>query len=170
LVLLFVAMTSGMHAQEPPSKSRETSRLAYFVGRWQVESAPKGPGTSDTPTVSVHEYRWLEGTSFLMMRSLKSSRHDAPVQMAILSYDPRQREYTADFYAAPDVRVPMTGMVSGTSWTWLSRDGQLRETIQMLSPSTFTFHIARSRGTVGWLTLSEGKAVKIGEVPAAPEP
>ena len=162
-------MTSAMHGQEAPSRSREASRLAYFVGRWQVEEA-QSQGTTDPPAVSVQEYSWLEGTSFLMMRSVKRSRPGAPAQMAVLSYDPRQREYTADFFTAPDVHIAMTGAVSGNSWTFLSRDGQIRETIQIVSPSTFTFHVARSRGTIGWRTLSEGKAVKIGEVPAAPEP
>ena len=162
-------LAAVMTAQEIPAMSPEVRRLAYFLGRWQFETvADQGQGTPGKPVVSVQDYEWLEGTWFLLVRPVEGTIRAGSAKLTVIGYDPRTRSYTADFFIPPDVRTTMTGLVTGNHWTWLSGDGQLRNTIQVLSPTTYTFQFARSRGTVGWQTLVEGKAVKIGEARAAP--
>jgi hypothetical protein len=167
--VLILAAVSVTAAQEIPAMSPEVRRLAYFLGRWQFETVTEqGQGTSEKPIVSVQNYEWLEGTSFLLVRPVEGAIQANSAKLVVIGYDSRARSYTADFFIPPDVRITMTGVVTGNRWTWLSSDGQHRNTIQVLTPSSYTFQFARSRGTVGWQTLAEGKAVKIGEARAAP--
>lgn len=169
-VVLVLAAASIASAQEAPSMSPASRQLAYFVGRWQVETTTEQAQGASAAAVAVQDVAWLEGTSFLVMRPEGGTLPENSARLAILGYDPRERVYTADFFISPDARLSMTGLVTGSRWTWLSRDGQFRQTIQVLSPSSYTFQFARSRGTVGWLTVSEGKAVKIGHDQADHQP
>lgn len=170
--ILILAAVNVMAAQEVPAMSPEVRRLAYFLGRWQLETvAAQGQGTSGTsekPVITLQDAEWLEGTSFLMVRRVDSTTPAGSAKLSVIGYDPRAQSYAADFFIPPDVRLSMTGLVTGNHWTWLSRDGQLRYTTQVLSPTAYTFQFARSRGAVGWQTLTEGKAVKIREASVPP--
>jgi hypothetical protein len=160
--LAILVVATLLTAQELPAMSPEVRRLGYFLGRWQFETVTDAShDPSGMPVVSIQDNEWLEGTSFLVMRPVEKSSLAASAKLTVLGYDPKARAYTADFFVSPDVRIFMTGLVTGSRWTWLSQDGQLRHTIQVLSPSAYTFQFARSRGTIGWQVLTEGKAVKI---------
>ena len=111
--------------------------MAYFLGTWNVENVVlSSQSVAETPTVSAQEYERLDGTGFVVLRSKTASLPE--VQLAVLGYDPRQRIYVSEYFTAPYSRVSMAGKVSGNIWTWISRDGQLKQTIHMLSPSAFT--------------------------------
>jgi hypothetical protein len=170
--ILILAAVNVMAAQEMPAMSPEVRRLSYFLGRWQLETVTAQgqgtAGTSEKPVITIQDAEWLDGTWFLLVRRVEGTTPAGSAKLSVIGYDPRAQSYAADFFIPPDVRLSMTGLVTGSHWTWLSRDGQLRYTIQVLSPSTYTFQFARSRGAVGWQTLAEGKAVKIREAPAAP--
>ena len=151
---------------QTPKPTPDHKKLEYYIGKWTLESdvkaSPFGPAGKNTGT---EEVELGPGGFFVIFHD--DIKGPAPMKATgILGYDGGAKYYT--YYgvdSSGNVNVGK-GNVAGNAWTW-NTEGKVggkvvkgRATINITSPSsyTFKFEIADDKGA--FTTIEEGKAMK----------
>jgi hypothetical protein len=165
-VILICGFTSLLLAQAPPAPPTpgpEHKKLAYFLGKWTVESEIKANEfVRAGKTVSTETCMLGPGEFYVECRN----EGQLPTRLAIIAYDSHAKVYTSYYANSGGLVGTATGSVNGNTWTWMVEDkfaGKAikgRTTITMLSPTESTNKYEMADGKGGYTTLVEGKATK----------
>ena len=158
-----------VQAQAPPmpKPGPELKRLDYFMGTWKIEGetkpSPYGPGGKVTGT-DLNE--WMPGDFFLVTHSDIKSPMGEGKGLAIWGYKTDDKLYTYQEYDSTGEAFSATGTVQGDTWTWLSEykmGGKVmkgRYTVNVVSPTSYTFKYEMASDSGEWNAIMEGKATK----------
>jgi hypothetical protein len=157
-------------AQSAPAPGQEVGKLGYFAGTWTSEAtiAP-GPWGSGGKFTNTGHVEWMKGNYFLVGHgdfSLPAELGGSGTSMEVIGYDSDSGNYTEDRYDSAGHRVAMTGKLDGSTWTWTGNANyggtpmQVRFTMTVLSPSSYTTKYEISVDGTNWMPFWEGKATK----------
>ncbi len=173
-VLAVLAVATSMlpmmvHAQAPqmPKPGPEVKKLDYFAGTWKTDGeakpSPYGPGGK---TSGTDHNEWMPGCFFLVTHSEFNTPEGEAKGLAIMGYKADDKLYTYHEFDSTGETVSATGTVQGDTWTWQSEDkmgGKIvkgRYTVNVLSPTSYSFKFESASDTGEWNTVMEGKATK----------
>lgn len=169
LCLTALLSATAACAQAAPSPSPEVSKLSYFAGTWTSEAtiAPGPWGAGGKYTNTSHS-EWMKGGHFLVGHSeftMPAELGGGGTSMEVMGYDSDSGNYTEDRFDSTGHRVAMTGKVNGNTWTWTGSANygmpvQIRFTLTIVSPTTYTTKYESSVDGTNWMTFWEGKATK----------
>ena len=169
VVLIVLLCSAALPAQGPPmpKPGPEQARLKYFVGEWKTEgdmkASPMGPGGKFSST----DHNTMLGDFYLLMNSDGSSPMGNFKDVAVISFDPKEKVYTYDGYDSMGMHDMSKGNVSGDTWTYTSEEDmggkkmQGRFTLKEASPTSFTMKYDMSEDGKTWNTVMEAKATKV---------
>ena len=172
LVALALAgtQTAAAQAGQAPAPGPEHKRLAFFVGKWNIEGemkpGPMGPGGKFT---SKDDCQWFEGGFAVVCRSEGRTPSGPAKNIGILGYSPEAKAYTyygVDNTAMTMVTVPK-GTVQGKTWTYNDEStmgGQTHRTrvvIEEVSPTVQTFKMDMQGPDGKWVTVMESRGTKV---------
>src|SRR5208283_2062405 len=158
-----------VQAQAPqmPKPGPELKKLDYFMGTWKMDGdmkpSPYGPGGKFSGT---DHNEWMTGGFFLVTHSDSKSSMGEGKGLAVMGYNTDDKVYTYHAFDSMGEAISATGAVQGDTWTWHSEDkmgGKVmkgRYTVNVLSPSSYTFKFEMASDTGEWNTIMEGKATK----------
>ena len=158
-----------LQAQAPPmpKPGPEVKKLDYFMGTWKIEgevkSSPHSPGGKVSGT---HHIEWMPGDFFLVTHSDFKSPMGEWKGLAVWGYKADDKVYTYQEYDSTGESFSATGTVQGDTWTWLSESkmgGKVmkgRYTVNVVSPTSYTFKYEMASDSGEWNALMEGKATK----------
>ena len=171
IVILAAWLAAGSAgAQSPPAPPRpgpETTKLAYFVGRWRSESqmkpGPFGPGGRVSGTDTCE---WFSGGFHLICRSEGKGALGDVKGMSIISWDPDEKAYSYYAFDHRGITEQARGTFDGTTWTWSSESSMSgravkgRYTIVAQGPAAYTFKWEASLDGAPLAVVMEGKGSK----------
>jgi hypothetical protein len=157
-------------AQSTAAPGAEVGKLSYFAGNWTSEAtiAP-GPWGSGGKFTNTAHAEWMKGSYFLVSHAdftMPAELGGSGTSMQVIGYDPESGSYTEDRYDSAGHRVAMTGKLDGSTWTWTGNANyggtpmQVRFTMTVLSPSSYTTKYEISVDGTNWMPFWEGKATK----------
>ncbi|MBI4474551.1 MAG: DUF1579 family protein [Acidobacteria bacterium] len=166
LVILVCGFTAVLIAQAPPTPPQpgpEHKKLAYFVGKWTLETetkanefVPAGKGTG-TETYT------LGPGGFYVERRSEIGKVKA---FGIMAYDSHAKAYTYSYGNNAGGVGTASGSVNGNTWTWTVEDKLFgkavkgRLTVTTSSPTHYTqkYEMVDAKGI--YTTISEVKVTK----------
>jgi hypothetical protein len=165
-LIAFVAVST--QAQMPtPKPAPEVSKLDYLAGDWitdgDLKPSPMGPGGKMSSNDHV---QWMDGKFFVVMHSKFKGAMGDGTAMAVMGYDPEKKVYTYNEYNSMGQVNHSEGTITGDTWNWTSNEnmgGQTfkgRYTMNVLSPTAYTFKYELSKDGTEWTTVMDGKATK----------
>ena len=167
LVTLFCSVVLVAQGPPMPKPGPEQARLKYFVGEWKSEGemkpSPMGPGGKFSST----DDNMMLGDFFLLMHSDATAPWGNSKEVAVISFDPKQKSYVYDSYDSMGMHDLSKGNVSGDTWVYTSEEDmggkkmQGRFTLKETSPTSFTMKYDMSEDGKTWNTVMEGKATKV---------
>jgi Protein of unknown function (DUF1579) len=108
----------------------------------------------------------MPGGFFLVTHSeFKTPMGDAS-GLAVMGYKTDDKQYTYHEFDSTGETGSATGTVEGDTWTWQSEDkigGKMvkgRYTVNVLSPTSYTFKFESASDNGKWNRVMEGKATK----------
>jgi len=158
-----------VQAQAPPmpKPGPELKKLDYFAGTWKTEGdikpSPYGPGGKFTET---DHNEWMPGGFFLVTHSEGTYVQGESKGLAVMGYKTEDKVYTYHEFDSTGEAISATGTVQGDTWTWLSEDkmgGKVmkgRYTVNVVSPTSYTFKYEMASDSGEWNTIMDGKATK----------
>jgi len=167
LICLLLALTVIASAQMPmPKPAPELKQLDWMAGQWKldgdVKPSPMGPGGKMTMTEDIH---WMEGGFFLVSHSKFSGAGMGDGSgVSIMGYDPDAKKFTYNEFNSWGEAGKSLGSVDGKTWTWLGDDpkmGKGKFTMNVTSPTSYTFEYAMSKDGSDWTTIMTGTATKV---------
>lgn len=160
-VSIFLLATS-VFAQMPPKPSGEHARLAFLVGRWNVEAEEEGIRYTLTESCE-----WFAGEFQVVCRSEGRHPMGSMRSQTILGYNGRDKSYTRYSHNSFGNATFMTGTVSAQVHTWtgeISIGGQsikLRATVTEQSPTSYVYKVEGSVAGGPWELVEQGKGTKL---------
>jgi hypothetical protein len=161
-ILVLSALASAQ--MEMPKPAPELKQLDWMAGKWNLvgdaKPGPMGPGGKMTMTENID---WMEGGFFLVSHS-----HFAGAGMgegsgiSIMGYDAEGKKFTYNEFNSWGEATKSTGAVDGQTWTWLGEDkmGKNKYTMNITSPTSYTFQYDMSKDGTNWTTVMTGTATK----------
>jgi hypothetical protein len=167
-VTLAGASTLRAQAPEPPKPGPEHQKLAYFVGRWNIEgtvqASPMGPAGSITATDTCE---WFAGGFHIVCKSDGRGPAGEMHGLNLLGYNAEKKRYTYYGIDNSGWGDGATGEVVGDTWNWESEatyGGQVvktRYTIKQLSPDSYTWRLETSMAGGPWTLGGEGRETRV---------
>jgi len=167
--ILCTVVCGHLLAQAPPmpKPAPELQRLKYFVGEWKNEgnmkASPWGPGGKYTGT----DHNSMLGEFYLVLHSEGSGPMGAMKDLAVMSFDPKEKVYTYHDYSNMGMEESSKGTVSDKTWTWFSEEDfggkkvKGRFTLTEVSAASYTYSYDTSDDGKSWNNMMEGKATKV---------
>ncbi len=155
-------------AQMPtPKPGPEQKKLDTFAGSWTLEGntkpGPEGPGGKVTETEKCD---WMEGGFFLVCHTDYKTPMGNGSGVSFMGYSADDKAYTYREFNSWGEAVDSKGSVDGNTWTW-TNDEKMgdkvikgRFTMNVVSPTSYTFTYEMSDDGSKWTNLMDGKATK----------
>ena len=165
--LFAVASFAAAQMPEMPKPGPEQAKMKYFVGDWKTEAdvkaGPMGPGGKYTST----DHAKMLGDFFVNIVSEGQVAGSNFTSNSMMAYDPKESAYTYDEYNSMGMHDVSKGTVSGDTWTWTSdmdmggKTMHGRFTMNIVSPTSYTFKYEMSEDGKNWTSAMEGKSTKM---------
>jgi hypothetical protein len=167
---VIVLFSFSAWAQMAPKPGPEVKKLDYFVGTWTTEGTiAQGPWGAGGKFSSAGTTEWMEGGFYLVTRldwKMPAELGGDSKEMSVTGYDTQQNTYIYEGFNSQGHHESSKGTVSGDTWTWTSEanyDGQdvkQRQTLKVLSPTSYSSKFEVSMDGTTWMTFMEGKGTK----------
>ena len=163
LLLMFAAIAS---AQMPmPKPAPELKQLDWMEGSWKLDgdakASPMGPGGKMNMTEDIH---WMQGGFFLVSHSHFSGAGMGDGSgISVMGYDSDAKKFTYSEFNSFGEASKSMGSVDGKTWTWYGEDkmGKGKFTMNITSPTSYTFQYDMSPDGANWTTVMTGTATKV---------
>ena len=172
--LLCAVFSAAQNPPQMPKPGPELEKLKYFLGTWKMEGDmkpnPMGPGGKFTAT---EHNEWMPGGFFVVGHSNGSMAAMGKITgTAFMGYNPEEKVYTYNEFNSMGEAEASKGTIEGDTWTWTSEEkmqGKMvkgRFTMNIASPTSYTFKYEASMDGSDYATIMEGKATKVGAAAA----
>ena len=165
LICGFTAFSLAQAPPESPKPGPEHKKLAYFVGKWTVESKIKANGYVPAGKIVSTETATLGPGGFYVESRAEGGQF--PTRLAIMAYDSHAKVYTSYYASSVGLVGTGTGTVNGNTWTWMVEDKfagntvKGRTTVTMSSPTQYTMKYEMADEKGGYIAVLEGTATKV---------
>ena len=152
----------------PPRPGPEHRKLDYFAGRWtyemEMKAGPLGPAGKARGT---DHCEWFDGGFHMLCRGEGKGSMGELKGLGILSYDAEEGAYT--YYGIDNTGTAelSKGSLAGDTWTYAGEfkvSGKVlksRYSVRMLPPDEYTSRWEVSTDGGPWITVMEGKDVRL---------
>jgi len=173
IAIIAFFLSSFAAAQAPqqataPGLTPQHQAMGYFLGDWTASGTSKiSPSTPAAPFTLKEHGEWVTDGYFLETKTSMKGPLGTVNSQRVMGYNVDDKVYTYNVYNSLGEHQVALGHLNGNTWTWNSEEklnGIVitgRYSIVETGPDTFTFksEVAGPKGE--WVTVMEGKAMRV---------
>lgn len=167
IALFLSSFVIAQAQQSMPAPPPEIQLMAYFIGNWTTQgtmkTSPTGPGA---PFTSTERSEWTAGNYFVETHSSMNSPMGDIQGTRVMEYNAADKVYTYNAYNSLGEHIVAIGHVQGNTWTWTADQKmnglvtKARYTVNVVSPTAYSFKSEVATPSGGWASVMEGKATR----------
>jgi len=171
ILTVLVATFALAQAPQQPSPSGvlpQHQAMGFFLGDWTASGTAKISSNTPAAPFTLKEHGdWVNDGYFLETKTSMKGAMGTVNSVRVMGYNVQDKVYTYNVYNSLGEHQEALGHVSGNTWTWDSAEKlngvavKGRYVITLTGPNSFDFksEVADPKG--GWVTVMEGKAVRV---------
>jgi len=171
ILTVLVATFALAQAPQQPSPSGvlpQHQAMGFFLGDWTASGTAKISSNTPAAPFTLKEHGdWVNDGYFLETKTSMKGAMGTVNSVRVMGYNVQDKVYTYNVYNSLGEHQEALGHVSGNTCTWDSAEKlngvavKGRYVITLTGPNSFDFksEVADPKG--GWVTVMEGKAVRV---------